>query len=126
MSRQTLILTALVFSYFAIACGQPRLPHVPDPQERLERLDEALQLSDAQKDSIIVILTDSRKAMKELRDAGGERRERMGRIRSLMQEERERISAQLDEEQKAKYEEWLEEQRANRPRRGERPPRPRN
>ncbi len=126
MSRLNLFVTALILSSVVIACGQPGPPRVPDPQERLERLDEALQLSDAQKDSIIVIMIDSRKAMEELRDAAGERRERMGRMRDAMQKEQERISAQLDDEQKAKYEEWLEEQRANRPGRGERPPRPRN
>ena len=85
-----------------------------DPGQMAAQLQEKLDLTDIQRDSIKVLIEQNRQQMRKLRQASSGD---MSGMREVMMELRaehdEKVKALLNDEQKEKYEEILEERRQN-------------
>ncbi len=97
----------------------------PSVEDRLERMQKDLDLTDDQVAKIKPILEDMQKQMEALRESSsGDREKSMEAMKKLMDSEEEKISALLTDEQKTKLAEMKKEREKNRPGPGQgRPPR---
>lgn len=78
-------------------------------------LKETLSLTDEQANKISQILQERNEKMKAVRDEEIEDREaRMQKMRSLMEEYNKKITAELNKEQKEKYDEMIKERKSHR------------
>jgi len=115
----------LILSQFTIAQPDRREPVDPEKMvaNRLEKMDEALNLTDNQKNEIKIILADEQAAMAEYRPSSGQRpsREEMESMRSTMEklrsETNEKILPLLTDDQKEAFTKSLKTERQNRPKR---------
>jgi len=80
--------------------------HWANPDEQLQRMSQALNLTDDQKSQIKPILVDRHKQMEALRsDASASEDDKRAKMRSLMQDSNSKIRAVLNDEQKQKFDE---------------------
>ncbi|HXJ97121.1 MAG TPA: hypothetical protein VMT20_30145 [Terriglobia bacterium] len=95
------------------AGGRMRGPMGPDQQ--LEHMSKALNLTDDQKSQIKPILQDRQKQMESLRsDTSLSPEDRRSKARSLMQDSNAKIIAVLNDEQKTKFKEMQSRMREHR------------
>ena len=86
--------------------------HRMSPDEELQRLDKSLKLTDDQKTSIKPILEDRQKKMESLRsDTSLSREDRMGKMRSIMEESNGKIRDVLNDDQKKQFDEMQQHMR---------------
>lgn len=81
-------------------------------EERLEEFSKKLDLNDGQKAQVKTILESAQAEMKELRAAEGTRQEKGSRMRELGKETNGKIRAVLNDEQKEKFDELVEQRKA--------------
>lgn len=81
-------------------------------EERLEEFSRKLDLNDDQKAQVKAILESAQAEMKELREAEGSRREKGSRLREIGKETNSKIRAVLNDEQKKKFDELVEEKKS--------------
>jgi periplasmic protein CpxP/Spy len=92
--------------------GQMGQRHRMSPDEELQRLDKALKLTDDQKTSIKPILEDRQKKMESLRsDTSLSREDRMGKMKSIMEESNGKIRDVLNDDQKKQFDEMQQHRR---------------
>lgn len=91
-------------------------PHMMDPEKRIERLDETLDLTDAQKAEIRSIFAEQAERGRALR-GGGDREAMREHMREHMRETHERVAGVLTAEQREKLESLREERHEGHPRR---------
>ena len=85
-----------------------------DPAQAAARMQEQLDLTDAQRDTVKALMEKFRQQIRELREASsGDRMEMREVMMELRAEQDEKIKAVLNDEQKEKYEEIQEERRQN-------------
>ena len=75
------------------------------PEERLERMSRALELTDAQKNAVGAILEAQREKLDELREEGGDPREKRKDARDLREQGFAQINALLSPDQQARHNE---------------------
>jgi Spy/CpxP family protein refolding chaperone len=114
MRRSLWILTWVAAGFVALA--SPALAQergarmrMHDPEKRIEELDEALDLTDAQETELRTILAEQSEKGRELREA----RDREAMV-AHMRETQERIMGVLTDEQRQKFDALQEEHRARR------------
>jgi len=102
--------------------------HRMSPDEELQRLDKSLKLSDDQKASIKPILEDRQKKMESLHaDTSLSREDRMGKMKSIMDESNGKIRDVLNDDQKKQFDDMQQHMRGRMPGHGpggETPPPP--
>jgi len=85
------------------------------PDQQLEHMSKALNLTDDQKSQIKPILQDRQKQMESLRsDTSLSPEDRRSKARSLMQDSNAKIIAVLNDEQKTKFKEMQSRMREHR------------
>ena len=88
--------------------GRPQM----SPQDQLERLSKALDLTDDQKKQLTPILEDAQKQRQSLfSDQSMSREDRMAKMRSLREEGDKKIRAVLNDDQKKKFDDLQKEMR---------------
>ena len=89
------------------------------PDQQLERLSKALNLTDDQKQQIRPILQDRQEKMQSVRsDASLSREDRMNKMRSTFEETNSKIRAILNDEQKPKFDQMQQRRREQMQNRG--------
>ena len=89
------------------------------PDEQLEHLSKALNLTDDQKGQIKPILEDRQKQMESIRsDSSLSPEDRRSKMRSVMEESNTKLRAVLTDEQKPKFDEMQSRMREHRGPRG--------
>jgi protein CpxP len=89
------------------------------PDQQLERLSKALNLTDDQKQQIRPILQDRQEKMQGVRsDASLSREDRMNKMRSTFEETNSKIRAVLNDEQKQKFDQRQQRRREQMQNRG--------
>ncbi len=121
MKKTRLIIISVVIllassQLFAQRGGGQREFNVND---RLEKLDEVLDLSTDQEMNIKEILEEKKIEIEEMRkNRSGDREEKQSQMREMNKKYTDKINALLTDDQKIKYKTHLEEQRENRRQRG--------
>jgi len=92
---------------------------MPSPEERTDRLKNALNLSDDQKDKVLSIYQDEQKQMEALRsDTSSSREDRRSKMRQIHENTVSQIKGVLNPDQAKKFDEMeqkmMEERRAQR------------
>ena len=133
MYRRLLNITAAMALAFGLAIGgnqvkaqsgSPEKSHRGrrqqiNPDQQLERLSKALNLTDDQKQQIRPILQDRQEKMQGIRsDTSLSREERMSKMRSTFEETNSKIRAVLDDEQKQKFDQRQQRRREHMQNRG--------
>src|SRR5262245_29446179 len=78
-------------------------------EQRMERMNEQLKLTDEQKPKVKAVLEESQKARQELRsESSGAPQERREKMRGIMEKENKKLKEILTTEQYSKYEKMLE------------------
>ncbi len=89
------------------------------PDQQLERLSKALNLTDDQKQQIRPILQDRQEKMQSVRsDTSLSREDRMNKMRSTFEETNSKIRAILNDEQKPKFDQMQQRRREQMQNRG--------
>jgi Spy/CpxP family protein refolding chaperone len=82
------------------------------PDQQLDRMSKALNLTDDQKQQIRPILQDRQEKMQSIRsDTSLSREDRMNKMRSTFEESTTKIRAVLNDEQKQKFDQMLQRRR---------------
>ena len=133
MYRRLLSITATMALVFGLAiCGnqlkaQSESPENSQrghrqqmsPDQQLERLSKALNLTDDQKQQIRPILQDRQEKIQSVRsDASLSREDRMNKMRSTFEETNSKIRAILNDEQKPKFDQMQQRRREQMQNRG--------
>jgi Spy/CpxP family protein refolding chaperone len=103
---------ATVASAFEEAGSQTGKAGVRTVEERLEEFSKKLDLNDDQKAQVKTILESAQAETKELRQAEGSRREKGSRLREIGKETNGKIRAVLNDEQKKKFDELVEQKKS--------------
>ena len=80
-------------------------------EQRMERMNEQLKLTDAQKPKVKAVLEESQKARQELRSENGAPQERREKMRAIMEKENKKLKEILTADQYSKHEKMLEDLR---------------
>lgn len=107
-----ILAAATVGSAFEESASQSGRPAARTVEKRLEEFSKKLDLNDDQKAQVKTILESAQAEMKELRQAEGSRREKGSRLREIGKETNGKIRALLNDEQKKKFDELVEEKKS--------------
>jgi Spy/CpxP family protein refolding chaperone len=107
-----ILAAATVASAFEESGSQTGKAGARTAEERLEEFSKKLDLNDDQKAQVKTILESAQGEMKELREAEGSRREKGSRLRELGKETNGKIRAVLNDEQKKKFDELVEQKKS--------------
>ena len=107
-----ILAAATVASAFEESASQSGRPGARTVEERLEEFSKKLDLNDDQKAQVKTILESAQAEMKELRQAEGSRREKGSRLREIGKETNGKIRAVLNDEQKKKFDELVEQKKS--------------
>jgi Spy/CpxP family protein refolding chaperone len=84
-------------------------------EQQLDRLSTELQLTDAQKPKVKLVLEDTSKKRQEMRaDTNTPQEERRAKMQALMKEQDKKLKEILTPEQQEKYQKLMEQRRQNR------------
>ena len=117
LRKLALIVGSLLFALVVTPAVQAR---GGNPEQRLEKMTEHLELSSDQVDKIRVILDNAKTQADALRDQDGDREAKHEALRAIREDSREQIKAVLNAEQLSKFEAMADRQREKRGERGER------
>ena len=107
-----LLAVATVASAFEESGSQTGKAGARTTEERLEEFSKKLDLNDDQKAQVKTILESAQTEMKELRASDGTRQEKGSRLRELGKEANGKIRAVLNDEQKKKFDELVEQKKS--------------
>ena len=112
------VLACFVFLFtipaaFAVQESQSPSGQIPTPDEVVQKLDQKLSLSDAQKEQIKPIIADRQQKLQALRgDTSTHRKAKARQARSIFNDSDSKINAVLNDEQKQKYAQMQQEMKA--------------